>query len=299
MNLLITGAWSDALQHIKEIENMGHSVFFLQYEKDKLPCDYQEVDGVICNGLFLYHRIEEFTNLKYIQLTSAGFDRVPIDYIQKHKIVINNARGVYSIPMAEFALCGVLQLYKYSHFFYQNQINHSWQKNRNLFELYGKTVCIVGCGNVGNECAIRFNAIGCNILGIDIQPYESNLYLKMKNLDCIQDYISKSDIVILTVPLINETTRLIDEKILSKMKRNSIIVNISRGRIIDEKTLVHHLNNHLLGAVLDVFEEEPLAIDSELWDAKNIIISPHNSFIGENNNYRLHDLIIKNISCYK
>ena len=83
------------------------------------------------------------------------------------------------------------------------------------------------------------------------------------------------------------------------MKRNSIIVNISRGRIIDEKTLVHHLNNHLLGAVLDVFEEEPLAIDSELWDAKNIIISPHNSFIGENNNYRLHDLIIKNISCYK
>lgn len=93
MNLLITGAWSDALQHIKEIENMGHSVFFLQYEKDKLPCDYQEVDGVICNGLFLYHRIEEFTNLKYIQLTSAGFDRVPIDYIQKHKIVINNARG--------------------------------------------------------------------------------------------------------------------------------------------------------------------------------------------------------------
>lgn len=165
--------------------------------------------------------------------------------------------------------------------------------------MYGKTVCIVGCGNVGNECAIRFNAMGCNILGIDIQPYESNLYLKMKNLDCIQDYISKSDIVILTVPLINETTRLIDEKILSKMKRNSIIVNISRGRIIDEKTLVHHLNNHLLGAVLDVFEEEPLAIDSELWDAKNIIISPHNSFIGENNNYRLHDLIIKNISCYK
>ena len=75
--------------------------------------------------------------------------------------------------------------------------------------------------------------MGCNILGIDIQPYESNLYLKMKNLDCIQDYISKSDIVILTVPLINETTRLIDEKILSKMKRNSIIVNISRGRIID------------------------------------------------------------------
>lgn len=78
MNILITGAWQQAKDHIAEIEAMGHKVSFLQYEKDELPCKYDEIEGVICNGLFLHHPIEKFTKLRYIQLTSAGYDRVPI-----------------------------------------------------------------------------------------------------------------------------------------------------------------------------------------------------------------------------
>ena len=112
MNLLITGAWTGAKDYIEQIENEGHAVVFLQYEKDDLPCAYEWVEGVICNGLFLTHSIEKFVNLKYIQLTSAGFDRVPMEYVAEHNIEIHNARGVYSIPMAEFAVAGVLQLYK-------------------------------------------------------------------------------------------------------------------------------------------------------------------------------------------
>ena len=71
MNILITGGWQEAKNHINEIENMGHRVVFMQYEKDELPCDYEWVEGVICNGLFLYHPIEKFINLKYIQ--NQGF----------------------------------------------------------------------------------------------------------------------------------------------------------------------------------------------------------------------------------
>ena len=104
MNLLITGAWQEAKKYIETIEKMGHQVQFLQFEKDALPCDYEWVEGIIGNGLFLFHPIEKFKNLKYIQLTSAGFDRVPMDYVKEHKIVINNARGVYSAPMAEYAV---------------------------------------------------------------------------------------------------------------------------------------------------------------------------------------------------
>ena len=80
MNLLITGAWHDAKLYIKKIEDMGHSVSFLQYEKDTLPCDYEWVEGIIGNGIFLHHSIDQFTNLKFIQLTSAGYDRVPMVY---------------------------------------------------------------------------------------------------------------------------------------------------------------------------------------------------------------------------
>ena len=105
--------------------------------------------GSYLQRLFLSHPIEKFTNLRYIQLTSAGFDRVPMEYVKVHNIEIRNARGVYSIPMAEFALCGVLQLYKQSRFFMENQKARTWEKHRRLLELSGKTVCIIGCGSVG------------------------------------------------------------------------------------------------------------------------------------------------------
>ena len=77
MKLLITGAWNCTKEQLNQIEKLGHSIVFLQNEKDNLPCCYEEVEGVICNGLFLQHPIERFKNVRYVQLTSAGFDRVP------------------------------------------------------------------------------------------------------------------------------------------------------------------------------------------------------------------------------
>ena len=128
MKLLVTGAWNGTIEQLNQIEAMGHSIVFMQNEKEMLPCAYEDVEGVICNGLFLSHPIEKLTSLRYIQLTSAGFDRVPMDYVQAHGIEIHNARGVYSIPMAEFALSGVLQLYKKSRFFFENQKKKVWKK---------------------------------------------------------------------------------------------------------------------------------------------------------------------------
>ena len=81
MNLLVTGAWQGAKDGIEQLKMLGHQVQFLQFEKDELPCSYEWVEGVICNGLFLSHPIERFTHLKYIQLTSAGFDRVDMQYL--------------------------------------------------------------------------------------------------------------------------------------------------------------------------------------------------------------------------
>ena len=81
MNLLVTGAWQGAKDGIEQLKTLGHQVQFLQFEKDALPCSYEWVEGVICNGLFLSHPIERFTHLKYIQLTSAGFDRVDMQYL--------------------------------------------------------------------------------------------------------------------------------------------------------------------------------------------------------------------------
>lgn len=296
MNLLVTGAWSGAKENIGKLEHLGHNVLFLQQEKDELPCAYEWVEGVICNGLFLSHPIERFINLRYIQLTSAGFDRVPMDYVQEHGIEIRNARGVYSIPMAEFALCGVLQLYKRSRFFAANQSRHLWEKHRGLTELNGKTVCIVGCGSVGTECAKRFKAFGCDVIGVDLFVREDENYRTMLPLELLDFVLEKSDIVVLTLPLTDETKHLMNADRFAKLKQGSVLVNIARGAVVDTDALLAALNGKLSGAVLDVFEEEPLAESSPLWDMENVILTPHNSFVGDGNAARLDRVIL---NCFR
>ena len=257
MNLLITGAWNDGKNYIDEIKAMGHQVVFMQYEKDALPCAYDWVEGVVCNGLFLSHPIENFPNLRYIQLTSAGFDRVDMDYVTAHGIEIHNARGVYSIPMAEFAICGVLQLYKQSAFFRENQRQHLWEKHRGLSELYGKNVLIAGCGSVGNECAKRFAAFGCRVNGVDLFLREDSLYDNILPLEQLDEALKAADIIVLTLPLTEQTKYLINNERLGLLKPTAVLVNIARGAIVDTEALLRRIDS-LGGGVLDVFDEEPL-----------------------------------------
>lgn len=294
MNLLITGAWSDGKNHISKLKKMGHTVLFQQYETDELICPYEWVEGVVCNGLFLTHDIGKFINLKYIQLTSAGFDRVPMDYIKQCKIEIHNARGVYSIPMAEFAIAGVLQLYKKMNYFRNNQKQHKWDKHRGLIELFGKTVCIVGCGNVGTECAKRFQAFGCNVLGVDLYPREDAYYSRMEGLSGLDEMLIESDVVVLTLPLTDETKHLMNHDRFGKMKKNAILVNIARGAVVDTDALIMSMEN-LGGVIMDVFEEEPLKEESLLWDMEKVIVTPHNCFVGDGNKKRLEKIIVEGI----
>ena len=291
MNLLVTGAWQGAKEHIGEIEKLGHRVVFLQQEKEELPVKEEWVEGVICNGLFLYHTIERFVNLRYIQLTSAGFDRVELNYVKEKRITINNARGVYSIPMAEFVLARVLEQYKRLDTFREQQKEKMWNKLRDLQELFDKRVLIIGCGSVGTECAKRFKAFECEVVGVDVIPRVDDSYSRMVGLEMLDEQLADADVIVLTLPLTDETRGLIDGKRLNLIKKNSILVNIARGAIIDRKALEEWDGI----AILDVFEEEPLEASSLLWKKEGNLISPHNSFIGENNNNRLSNVIIRNL----
>ena len=299
MKLLLTGAFKCTDEQIEYLKSLGHEIVFFGDEREKLDFDVSDIEGVICNGLFVYNDIEQFRSLKYIQLTSSGFDRVPMDYIKQHGIEIHNARGVYSVPMAEFALTGILQLVKQSRFFYENQNQHIWEKSRTLGELAGKTAVIVGAGNIGAEVAKRLMAFDVTVVGIDIttdqRPYFDKIEL-LKNLD---EQLKSADIVVLTLPLTDDTKGMFDKSKFDLMKNSCIFVNIARGQLVVENDLVDALNNKKIsGAVLDVFETEPLEKTSPLWDMDNVIITPHNSFVGQNNNKRMFDVIISNLENY-
>jgi phosphoglycerate dehydrogenase-like enzyme len=296
MKLLLTGAFKYTDEQIEYLKSLGNDIVYVQDERKKIDFDVSDIEGVVCNGLFLYNDIRHFKKLKYIQLTSAGFDRVPIDYINEHEIKIYNARGVYSIPMAEFALCGVLQLIKQSRLFYKNQNNHIWEKSRTLGELSGKTVLIVGAGNIGSEVAKRFSAFDASVIGVDITDDDRKYFDKVELLDNLDEQLKIADIVILTLPLTDSTRGMFDKSKFDLMKKSSIFVNIARGPLVVESDLINSLKpGDISGAVLDVFGEEPLNGNSPLWNMDNVILTPHNSFVGENNNKRMFNVIVDNL----
>ena len=296
MKLLITGAfsWTEEMKQI--LRTAGWELIFTQREDSELPAEAYEAEAAVCNWLFVNHDIRKFPNLKTVQLLSAGLDRVPLEYIREQGISLYNARGVYSVPMAEFAVAGVLQLYKGSRFFAENQKTHRWEKKRDLLELFGKRVCVVGTGSVGSETAKRFRAFTDEVYGVDLYPTENAVFQNIFHLKDLDEQLTVSDIVILTLPLTDETRGMFDRTRFALMKSGAVLVNIARGGIVDEAALLEAVDTKLLGAVMDVFSVEPLSPDSPLWDKENVIISPHNSFVSQGNDQRMWDVIRKNLT---
>jgi phosphoglycerate dehydrogenase-like enzyme len=231
--------------------------------------------------------------------------------------------------MAEAAVAGVLDLYRKMYVFRKNQEKHLWEKQRNLLEISGKTVCVFGCGSVGSECAKRFAAFGARVFGVDAAASDGAgsavaggnepgcIVAGGKGPGCASERefpwfedvfapgkaegpFPESDIVICALPLTKSTGHYFNAERIGRMKPSAVFVNISRGGTVDTAALARALDESRLGgAVLDVFEEEPLGAESPLWDMENVIITPHNSFVGEGNAERLWGVIRKNLDGWK
>ena len=292
MNILVTGAFQLNSEELAALEAVGHRVF-IHPDEHSLVEQPERYEAVVCNGLFLYNPIENFTNLRLIQLTSAGLDRVPLDDIRARGIALHNAAGVYSVPMAEFAVCGILQLYKQSRFFAANQVQHKWKKHRNLLELSGKRVCILGCGDVGREVAKRLRAFGCHITGVNRTVRVLPDFDEVLPLDKLPNAAAACDILVCCIALTPETRSIVSEEIFGRLHDGAIFVNVARGALADEAALTKWLQSGGC-AVLDVFEEEPLPESSPLWEMENVLLTPHNSFAGEGNRARLWETIKEN-----
>ena len=297
MKLLLTGAFSYTEEQLNTLKSGGFEITFVQNELEPLSIDCSRFDAVVCNNLFKANPPEQFTSLKAVQLTSAGFDRAPIGYFASKGIALFNARGVYSTPMAEWVILKILEIYKKSQDFYIQQKKKIWQKHRDLLELAHKRVLIVGTGSVGLECARRLKAFDAVVLGADIYDSSSPYIDEFFPMETLEDALKTADIVVLTLPLTDKTRGLFTQELFSLMKEDSILINVARGAIIDSQALEDTLSQgKLLGVALDVFEEEPLPEDSPLWADPRVIITPHNSFVSDGNANRMFRLIYKNLT---
>lgn len=298
MKAIVTGALQATQEELNTLRTMGLEITLHQDERQSVD-DPQQYEVAICNGLFLYQDMGRFTRLKYIQLTSAGMDRVPLDYIQQQGIVLRNAAGVYSVPMAEWTLMRILEICKNAGAQYANQTAKHWGKDRSWRELAGKRACIVGFGAYGIETAKRLKAFGVTVTAVNRTQNSSPWVDRFYPMEELNDALARADIVIMAIALTEQTRGMMDEARFAAMKDGAVFVNAARGGLVDEAALINALEKgKLSGVALDVFETEPLPADHPFWNVENLIITPHNSFVGENNHGRLMEIVIGNLEKY-
>ncbi|MCF0233627.1 MAG: hydroxyacid dehydrogenase, partial [Thermoguttaceae bacterium] len=248
MNLLTSGALVDNRQFLENLSALGFDkIFCLKNEQAQIDCDPAEIDVVICNGLFLYNDISLFSRLKFIQLTSAGLDRLPMEEVERRGIVARNARGVFSVPMAEYAVGVILHFYKNFSFFEDNQREARWEKRRDLRELAGQTVCIVGAGSVGVTTAQRLKGFDVRILGVDQYTEPRGAFDEIRPTTRLDETLAESDVVILTIPLTAETRGMFDAARFASVKDGALFINMARGALVDETALSAALKSKKLG----------------------------------------------------
>jgi phosphoglycerate dehydrogenase-like enzyme len=284
---------------MKEIKGFGYDIKVMNEPYISYSDELEDIEALICYDPFKTLNIEKMKKLKWIQVSSVGIDQLPIEYVRNSSIIITNNKGGYSIPMGEWIVLKSLELFKNSKGLYENQSNKKWKMDTSIMELYGKTIGFVGTGTIAMEAAKRFQGFGVNIVGVNTDGRDIQYFDKCYAIGNLDDMLKLCDVVVSTIPYTKATHHLINEDRFIAMKDGAYFINVARGSIVDEISLIKNLKSYkLAGAAIDVFEEEPLKEDNKLWNLDNVILTSHNSWISEMRNERRFNLIYKNTKKY-
>ncbi|HEU5390477.1 MAG TPA: D-2-hydroxyacid dehydrogenase [Streptosporangiaceae bacterium] len=236
--------------------------------------------------------------LRWVQGTSAGIggflDRTGL---ADTPLVFTTAAGVHAIPLAEFALFGLLYFAKDMPLLARRQRERHWQRLA-VGQLAGRRVLLVGLGGTGRAVARLLAAAGVEVTGSARTPRHRDApgVASFVAPDQLGQVLNTVDALVLACPLTEQTRHLIAARELALMRPGAVLVNISRGQVVDEDALTAALSSgHLGGACLDVFETEPLPASSPLWQLENVIISPHSASTVAAENHLLAELFTDNL----
>ena len=246
--------------------------------------------------------IENAPNLTCVGRLGVGLDNIDLNACEEQNITVYPALGANSHSVAEYVICASMLLLRKAYFKKNEMIAGNWPRQESSgSEVYGKTLGLIGFGDIAQKT--RDLALGLGIKTVAYDPYldkDSNVWKETKNLD-LDNLLSISDIISLHIPLSKETKNLIDEKKLRLIKNSSVIINTSRGGIIDENTLAKLLKeNKIGGAALDVFNKEPInKVNAKKFEGlDNIILTPHIGGVTKESNERVSKMIAKKIDIH-
>ncbi len=235
--------------------------------------------------------------VKWLQTFNAGLDQPFYQAMLEQGIRIS-ASSAQAIAIAEYVIANILACYQGVFARRRYQQAHQWQKT--VFkELWHTRWLFCGFGNIGQAVAQRLRAFECEVIAARRSGQAHALADQVITLAQMADYLSQVEGVIIACPLTEETTGLVNAAFFQQLKPGATLVNIARGKIVEEPALIDALNHGIVAqAILDVFDPEPLPSDSPLWDLDNVLISPHSSNAGENTPLRGDLLFLENLRRY-
>lgn len=281
MNTIVLGLEPNAIPegYCEELTRLaqGYHLLITPDEAELRPF-LEEIE--IAAGRISHELIAQMSRLRWFQQWGAGADwlrRYPA--FAQSEVILTNVSGVHAIPISEHIFALLLALARRLPEAWQAQRAHDWHRQTmgEVFELAGKTMVLVGVGDIGERTAQIASAMEMHVIGVRRNPDRPASGVdRIVGPAQLHKVLPEADFLVLTVPLTPETEHLIGEAELRLLKPSCILINIGRGRTVDQAALIRALQEERIGgAGLDVFDPEPLPANSPLWDLPNVLITAH------------------------
>jgi len=289
--------FEQALDNFPEIKKKIE--IFVDWDEDNFKTSMANSDILVAWNFSTTNLKKVAPNLKWIHIISAGIEHLhPLDWMNDG-LILTNSSGAHTKKAGEYGLMSVLMLQNHMTKIITNQKNNSFVS---LFSnpIFGKTVVLVGTGNLGASMAKLVAPLGANIIGVNKRGRMAEGCSKVISIDKIDTVLPDADFLYLAVPETPETKNIISKERLDMLRPTCGIVNIGRQSVMDYDALCKKLsNNEIAGAILDVFTHEPIEKNSKLWNIPNLVITPHISSDDNGNYVKLTlDIFIKNLKLF-
>jgi phosphoglycerate dehydrogenase-like enzyme len=269
---------------------------------DDLNMAVPAADVLVVSGLWRDELLDAAPKLRFVQAIGAGTDQFSRELFRARGVRLASAQGVNEIAVAEHAMALVLALTRQLHAARDNQLRRHWRGliadvDKREDELHGKTLVIVGLGRIGSRLAGLARAFGMHVIGVKRDAGRGGGAADEVVAErALLDVLPRADVVALTCPLTPGTQGLIGAEALRAVRPTALLVNVARGRVVDEPALIAALEaGRLAGAALDCFRDEPLDRASPLWGFSQVIVTPHTA--GETRRYESNviDILLENL----
>ena len=299
MNILLNLRSEDGVEarHIEQIKAVSSEIDLLD-----LPSEGEVLEAMpdvdVVFGTLTPAMLERARRLRWVQATSAGVDSVLFPQFVESDVVLTSAKGIVGVHLADHAMALLLALTRGIATAIRNP---RWDQRMPIrdvsWELEGLTMGIVGLGGTGRDLAVRAHAFGMRIVAVDPQSVEVPPQVEAcKGMEAFDNLLEESDVVAVCAPLTPETEGMFDENAFARMRSHALLINVTRGKIVDEAALLNALSNGVIGgAGLDVTPQEPLPEDHPLWRMSNVVVTPHTAGGSPVRGDRIVDLFCENL----